>query len=211
MKPISKEAEAALFKDLQDGNEEAFTQICNQYQPLAMNLLREFVGTEFKHLQPDLRSDSRFILWNAAKNFDLTKGNRFSSYLRKCVLNEIWRNIKAGHKENEKIERYWHEIPDGSFKDVNSDGECEVTLTDSFPCRDESIIAALTPFCKGDKQKRLLEVICTDENIWYKNGRVNYTAVGRRLGTSGEAVRQMISKLGADKNLKSAICELVPR
>ena len=211
MKPISKETEAALFKEFQSGNEDSFTQILNQFQPLAVSVVQKFMGIDYNHLQPDLESDVHLILWNAAKHFDVTKGHRFSSYLRQCVIYHIWRTIKAGRKEREHIENYWHTIPDASFKNITSDGDCEVLVTDSFACRDEPILTELTPFCEGENQKRLLKLICTDEDIWYKNGHVNYSEIGRKLDTSGEAVRQIISKLRSNRNLKSALCELVPR
>ena len=211
MTPISKETEAALFKEFQSGNEDVFTQIFNQFQPLAMNFLSRFIGTDYKHLQPDLQSDVHLILWRATKNFDVTKGCRFSTYLRQCILNEIRRKIEAGRKESENIEKYWNEIGDASIKNATSEGGCEVLVRDSFPCSDESILAELMPFCKGKNQKRPVKLICTDAGIWYKNGHVNYTEIGRKLDTSGEAVRQMVLKLRSNRNLKSALCELVPR
>ena len=211
MEPISKEEEAVLFKEFQSDNEDALSQIIKQFQPLAMHFLKRFIGTNRKYLQQDVQSDIHLILWRAAENYDMAKGNRFSSYLRKCVLNEVTRKNKAGRKESKCIERYWNEIGDGAIKDFSSDGDCEVFVRDSFACRDEPILAELTPFCKGKNQKRLVKLICTDDGIWYKNGRVNYAAIGQRLGTSREAVRQMIFNLCSNQDFKSTLCQLIPR
>lgn len=209
MNRISKEAEVAVFKEFQDGNDDAFTQIFNQFRTLALSVMYELTDTAHKHLRTDLESDVNLVLWRAAKNFDLAKGNRFSSYLRKCLSNEIRRGIKAWRKQRGNVDICQNEVRQVSSEDVNTDGEPEVPVTDRFPCCDEPILSELTPFCKGEKQARLLETICTDERIWFNNNRVNCTAIGRRLGTTGEAVRQTISNLRSNQSLKSTLCELL--
>ena len=93
--------------------------------------------------------------------------------------------------------------------DVNTYSEAEISVTDRFPCSDEPILAELTRFCKREMQAKLLETICVDEQIWYNNGQANYTAIGRKLGISGEAVRQMITDLRSNKILKSTLYKLV--
>ena len=209
MNRISKAAEMTLFKEFQDGNDDEFTQIFNQFHMLALSFMHEFLDSDYKHLQPDLESDVNLVLWRAAKNFDLTKGNRFSSYLRRCVSNEIRRKIKAWQKESGNVGICQNGVRQMPPNDVNTDNEPEVPVTDRFPCCDEPILSELTPFCKGEKQARLLETICTDERIWFNNDCVNCTAIGRRLGTTGEAVRQTISNLRSNQNLKSTLCELL--
>ena len=210
MKPISKEAEEALFGKFQSGSESAFTKICQQFERLVLSYVRRrMVSSDYKHLQSDLESDVHLILWNAAKKFDSAKGWRFSAYLKKCVNNAVNRKIKKHCKESKHLEKYYRGALTEFVVDPNSDGGYEILVTDPFPCHDESILSEVTPFCKT-KESAIIGLIYNDEDVWYKNGNLNNAAIARKLGISREAVRRIIANLRTNRLLWSAIRELAP-
>ena len=209
MKGISKEAEAMLFQEFQRGDDKAFTKIYQQFEPLALSHMRmRMVSSNYKHLQPDLESDVRLILWNAAKKFNPAKG-RFSVYLTQCVNNAINQKIKKHCKESEHLEKYHRKAHIEFVVDPTSDGDYEIAITDPFPCHDESILSELTPFCTT-RELAVIGLIYNDEDIWYKNGKLNNAAIARKLGISRETVRRIIENLCANRLLWSTICELAP-
>ena len=210
MEPISKEAEEALFGKFQSGSESAFTKICQQFERLALSYVsRRMASSDYKHLQPDLESDVRLILWNAAKKFDPAKGWRFSTYLTQCVNNAINQEIKKHCKENKHLEKYYREVPTEFVVNPDSDGDYEIPVIDPFPCHDESILLELTPLCKPE-ELAIIGLIYNDEDVWHKNGNLNNAAIARKLGISREAVRRIIANLRTNLPLWSTICELAP-
>jgi DNA-directed RNA polymerase sigma subunit (sigma70/sigma32) len=167
------------------------------------------VSSDYKHLQTDLESDVRLILWNAAKKFDLAKGCRFSTYLTRCLDNTINQKIKRHCQERKSIEKYRHETSEECVVDLNSDGGYEIPVTDPFPCHDESILPELMSFCNAT-ELAIIGLICNDEDVWHKNGSLNNAEIARKLGISREAVRQTVVNLRTNQSLRSTICELAP-
>lgn len=210
MNSISKDAEVALFRKYQTGDKTAFDKIYQQFQPLAMSRLSKLIKEDCMHLRAELQSEAIEALWKATESFDLKRGCRFSTYATKYIDLAIISKMSEFRKSVKRTQKYFQQRPLQAIAGNDSDDDGEIAVSDSFPCRDESILKELAPFCKGSNQEKLVKVICTDGGIWHKNGRINYTAIGRNLGISGEAVRQIISHLRSNENLKSTLCELVP-
>ena len=211
MEAISKEAENALFDEFQNGSERAFTKIVQQFEQLALSQARKrMASSNYKHLQLDLESDVRLILWNAAKKFNPAKGCRFSTYLIRCINNEINQRTKKHNKESKHLEKYCREASIEFVVDSNSDGDYEISVIDPFPFHDEPILPELAPLCKP-KAMAILGLICSDEDVWYKNGNLNKASIARKLGISRETVRQIIANLRTNRTLRSTIHELTPR
>lgn len=208
MKRISKEAEAVVFREFQSGDEKAFTKIFQQFEPLALSRVRmRMVSSDYKHLQPDLESDVRLTLWNAAKTFNPAKGCRFSTYLIPCLDNTINRKVRGHCKERECIEKYRNETSEECVVDVNSDSDTEIAVNDRFPFHDEPILSELAPLCKP-KALAILGLIHNDEDVQHKNGNLNNAAIARKLGISRETVRRIIANLRTNQRLRSTIREL---
>lgn len=211
MGAISKEAENTLFDEFQSGSENAFTKIFQQFEPAVLKHLEiRMRSSGYEHLQTDLESDVRLILWNAAKTFNRAEGWRFSTYLTRCVDNAINRKIGGHRKEREGIEKYRHETSGEYIVAVNSDGNIEIAVNDRFPCHDEFILSELMPFCKPE-ELAILGLICNDNDVWHRNGNLNNAAVARKLGLSREMVRRIVKNLGTKQALRSTISELTPR
>ena len=206
----SKEEAVALIQEFQSGDEKVFTKICQQFERLALSYVGKRMGSSsYKHLQPDLESDVRLILWNAAKKFDPARGYPFPAYLKQCVNNAISEKIKKHYEESKHLEKYDRKVPIEFVVDPNSDGDYEIAVTDPFPCHDEPILSELTPFCKPE-ELAILGLICNDEDVWHKNGNLNNAAIARKLGISREAVRQIIKNLRTKQVIKSTLRELTP-
>ena len=210
MKSISKEAEEVLFGEFQGGSESAFTKIYQQFELLALSCMwKRMEYSNYKHLQPDLESDVRLILWNAAKKFDPAKGWRFSVYLTQCVNNAINRKIKEHCKESKYLEEYYRKTPIEFVVDSDSDEDYEIAVTDPSPFHDEPTLPKLTPFCKTKNESMIIRLICNNEDVCHKNGKLNNAAIGRKLRISRQAVGRIIANLRTNQLLKSTIRELI--
>ena len=121
----------------------------------------------------------------------------------------INRQVRQHRKECGPIGKHRYETSEECVVNANSDGDCEIPVTDPFPCRAESILPELTPFCKPE-ELAILGLIWTNEDVWHKNGNLNNAAIARKLGISRERVRQILVKLRTNKLLESTIRELVP-
>ena len=203
------EEEAALFQEFQSGDESAFTKIYQQFKPLVINRVNRVIDKNCNHLRDDLDSVANEALWNAAKSFDLERGCLFTTYAIRCIDRTIQRQMRKYDEERQHIKEYSHETFEEFVIDPNSDGDYEILVTDLFPCYDESILSELTPFCKT-KESAVIGLIYNDEDVWYKNGKLNNAAIARKLGISRETVRRIIANLRTNRPLWSTICELAP-
>lgn len=209
MGDTSKEEGVALIQEFQSGTESVFTKIYQQFKPLVISCVSKLIDQNCDHLREELESVAYEALWNAAKTFDLGRGFLFTTYATSCINYAIQRQMKKYRKERQHIKEYSYETFEEFVVDPNSDGDHEILVTDSFPCHDESILSELTPFCKT-KESAVIGLIYNDEDIWYKNGKLNNAAIARKLGISREAVRRIMANLRANRLLWSAICELAP-
>lgn len=208
---ISEESKNDLLVEFQTGCESAFTKIVEQFEHLTLNQVRMHMEySNYKHLQRDIESDVSLILWNAAKKFDSAKGSTFPAYLKQCVKNVIRQKIKKRREESKHLEKFYHSTFTEFVFDPSSDGDCEISVKDSFPCKDESILSELAPIFKP-KELAILRLICNDNDVWHKSGNLNNAAVARKLGLSRETVRKIVRNLAKNQSLRSAISELTPR
>ena len=211
MERISQEEAVALIQEFQNGDEKAFVKVHQQFERLALHYVEKRLGSSgYKHLRPDLEDDVYWMLWNAAKKFDPTKGYQFPAYLKQCVNNAISRQIKNHRAESKHLEKYCREVPI-KFVDPNSDGNYEIAVTDRFPHFRESILSELTSLCQRKSESAIIDLVCSADEVWHRSGALNNAALARRLGISREAVRRVIANLRTNRRLRSAICELIPR
>ena len=208
MRRISEE-EAALFQELQSGDERIFSKIHQQFKPLVISRVNKRIDEDCEHLRDDLKSAADEALWNAAKTFDLERGCLFTTYATRCIDRAIQHQMRKYREERQHIKEYSHEIFEECVIDVNSESGYEIPITDPFPCRTESILPELTQFCEPE-ELAVLGLIYNDEEVWHKNGNLNNAAIARKLGISRETVRRIIVNLHTNRPLWSTICELSP-
>ena len=205
----SKEEHAALIREVQNGDEKAFTKIYQQFKPLVISCVNKLIDQNCDHLREELESVADEALWNAVKTFDLERGFLFTTYATSCINHAIQRQMRKYCKERQHIKEYSHETFE-FVVDPNSDEDDEIAITDPFPCHDEPPLPKLTPFCKTKKESTIIELICNNEDVCHKNGKLNNAAIGRKLEISRQAVGRIIANLRTNQLLKSTICELVP-
>ena len=209
MRRISEE-EAVLFQEFQSGDKSAFTKIYQQFKPLVISRVNKIIDKNCNHLRDDLESIAIEALWNAAKTFDLERGCLFTTYATCCIDRTIQRHLSKYDEEKQHIKEYSYETFGQCVVAANSEGGYEIAVTDQFPCHDESILSELTLLCKPE-ELAILGLICSDQDVWYKNGNLNNAEIARKLGISREAVRRTLTKLRTNQFLKPTILKLVPR
>ena len=208
MESISKETEAALLREYQNGNQNVFDRIFQQFEPLAMSRVRKIIANDCEHLRAELESEAKEALWRAADTFDLERDCRFSTYATKYIDTAILSMMSEQRKRLKRTKKYFQQSPVECVVGGGSDYEVEIVSTDQFPCRDESILPELTPFCNPTEHK-IINMICNDEDIWHKNGNLNNASIARKQGISREAVRKALKNLRSNRHLKSRLQSLV--
>lgn len=207
---ISKEAEMALFREYQNDNKKAFDRIFQQFKPLAISRVNKLIVKDCEHLRAELESEAIEALWKAAKTFDLKQNCRFSTYATKFIDLAVNSKMSQHWKESKRIKRYFQRKPVECIACNNGDDDGEIAVTDPFPCRNESILSELAPYC-NTADFAILSMICNDEGIWHKNGNLNNAAIARKRDISRETVRQALQNLRSNRPLKSRLHKLMPR
>lgn len=115
---MSKEEEKECLKEMALGDEEARNRLIERNLRLVAYIAKKYTNTNFD--QEDLISIGTIGLIKGVNSFDVEKGNKLSTYISRCVENEILMQLRSTKKLNSEV--YLNE-PIGKDKDGN-----EVTL-----------------------------------------------------------------------------------
>ncbi len=98
---MSLENEIDIVKMAQNGDSEAITTIINEYKLIVKAKSRAFylVGGE----QEDLLQEGLIGVMNAIKNFDESKGIKFSTFANLCVTRQMITAIKMANRDKNNI------------------------------------------------------------------------------------------------------------
>ncbi len=98
---MSLENEINIVKMAQNGDNEAITTIINEYKLIVKAKSRAFylVGGE----QEDLLQEGLIGVMNAIKNFDESKGIKFSTFANLCVTRQMITAIKMANRDKNNI------------------------------------------------------------------------------------------------------------
>ncbi len=98
---MSLENEIGIVKLAQNGDNEALTTIISEYKQIVKAKSRAFylVGGE----QEDLLQEGLIGVMNAIKNFDESKGIKFSTFANLCVTRQMISAIKMANRDKNNI------------------------------------------------------------------------------------------------------------
>ncbi|MBP3800621.1 MAG: RNA polymerase sporulation sigma factor SigK [Clostridia bacterium] len=112
--PLTKEEEIDALQRLAIGDEEARNLLIERNLRLVAHVAKKYTNT--KSEQEDLISIGTIGLIKGINSFSIDKGSRLSTYVSRCIDNEILMHLRATKKLNSEV--YLNE-PIGKDKDDN--------------------------------------------------------------------------------------------
>ena len=130
--PLSKEEEQICLEKMANGDEEARNILIERNLRLVAYIAKKYSNTNYE--QEDLISIGTIGLIKGVNSFNLDKGSRLSTYVSRCIDNEILMHLRATKKLNSEV--YLNE-PIGKDKDGNVVTLQEVLENDERSIEDE--------------------------------------------------------------------------
>lgn len=130
--PLSKEEEQICLEKMANGDEEARNQLIEKNLRLVAYIAKKYANTNYD--QEDLISIGTIGLIKGVNSFSLDKGSRLSTYVSRCIDNEILMHLRATKKLNAEV--YLNE-PIGKDKDGNVVTLQEIIENDERNIEDE--------------------------------------------------------------------------
>ena len=112
--PLTKEEEIICLEKMANGDEEARNMLIERNLRLVAHVAKKYSNTKVD--QDDLISIGTIGLIKGVKSFSIEKGSRLSTYVSRCIDNEILMHLRATKKLNAEV--YLNE-PIGKDKDDN--------------------------------------------------------------------------------------------
>ena len=130
--PLSKDEERICLEKMANGDEEARNKLIERNLRLVAYIAKKYTNTNFE--QEDLISIGTIGLIKGVNSFNLDKGSRLSTYVSRCVENEILMFLRSTKKLNSEV--FLNE-PIGKDKDGNVVTLQEVLENDERSIEDE--------------------------------------------------------------------------
>lgn len=138
-KPLTAAQEKEYLRQMNQGSSEARTLLIEHNMRLVAHIIKKYAFTDKE--TDDLLSIGTIGLIKAVNTFDVSRGNRLSSYAAKCIDNEILMLLRAEKKMSREVSLY---EPMGTDKegneihlfDVIESGECDAS---EHYCKKEDI------------------------------------------------------------------------
>lgn len=128
---LSAEEEKKYIKLMEEGNEEAKNILIEHNLRLVAHVCKKYANTNID--QDDLISIGSIGLIKGINSYDSKKSIKISTYISKCIDNEILMHLRATKKTNSEV---YLEDPIGKDKDDNTVTLKEVLENDERPIED---------------------------------------------------------------------------
>jgi RNA polymerase primary sigma factor len=183
---LTKEKEIELGKIIRESSnaqevEEAVRTLVEANLGLVIGIARDYHSTELSF--DDRVQEGNIGLWEAARTFDYSKGNKFSSYATPVIKRKIidaLRRIKI------------IQLKTSSF-DTPIDEEDKRSLHDVI--EDESNVSPLDKIIQREENKKLLGKLKVEERrVLQEKLGMTYKEIGQELGKTPERARQINRK-----------------
>lgn len=112
--PLTIEEEKIYLNEMKNGNEEARNILIERNLRLVAHVVKKYSNTKVE--QDDLISIGTIGLIKGIKSFNIKKGSKLSTYVSRCIDNEILMYLRSTKKLNAEV--YLNE-PIGKDKDDN--------------------------------------------------------------------------------------------
>lgn len=186
---LSAEEEKKYIKLMEEGNEEAKNILIEHNLRLVAHVCKKYANTNID--QDDLISIGSIGLIKGINSYDSKKSIKISTYISKCIDNEILMHLRATKKTNSEV---YLEDPIGKDKDDNTVTLKEVLENDERPIEDVVDLKM--------KISKLYEKI---KNVLKNRER---TIIELRFGLNGEkpkTQKEIASDMGISRSYVSRI------
>ena len=99
--PLTKEEEIICLEKMANGDEEARNMLIERNLRLVAHVAKKYSNTKVD--QDDLISIGTIGLIKGVKSFSIEKGSRLSTYVSRCIDNEILMHLRATKKINAEL------------------------------------------------------------------------------------------------------------
>lgn len=130
--PLTSEEEKIYLEQMKNGDEEARNILIEKNLRLVAHVVKKYSNTKVE--QDDLISIGTIGLIKGINTFNVDKGSKLSTYVSRCIDNEILMHLRSTKKLNAEV--YLNE-PIGKDKDDNVVTLQEVLETDDKNIEDE--------------------------------------------------------------------------
>ena len=130
--PLTSEEEKIYLEQMKNGDEEARNILIERNLRLVAHVVKKYSNTKVE--QDDLISIGTIGLIKGINTFNVDKGSKLSTYVSRCIDNEILMHLRSTKKLNAEV--YLNE-PIGKDKDDNVVTLQEVLETDDKNIEDE--------------------------------------------------------------------------
>ncbi len=186
---LSAEEEKKYIKLMEEGNEEAKNILIEHNLRLVAHVCKKYANTNID--QDDLISIGSIGLIKGINSYDSKKSIKISTYISKCIDNEILMHLRATKKTNSEV---YLEDPIGKDKDDNTVTLKEVLENEERPIEDVVDLKM--------KISKLYEKI---KNVLKNRER---TIIELRFGLNGEkpkTQKEIASDMGISRSYVSRI------
>ena len=187
--PLTKEEEQEALKRLENGDEEARNLLIEKNLRLVVHVCKKY--TNVKVDQDDLLSIGTIGLIKGINSFNLKKGSKLSTYVSKCIDNEILMYLRSTKKLNAEV--YLNE-PIGTDKDNNV-----ITLEEVLESDEKSIEEVVDTKMKIKKMYNKIKKILKDRER---------TIIELRFGLTGgkpKTQKEIAKMMGISRSYVSRI------
>lgn len=114
-KPLTAAQEKEYLRQMNQGSSEARTLLIEHNMRLVAHIIKKYAFTDKE--TDDLLSIGTIGLIKAVNTFDVSRGNRLSSYAAKCIDNAIlsrmrlWFQTSIPRAEKNRDGVFWHRYP----------------------------------------------------------------------------------------------------
>ena len=187
--PLTKEEEQEALKRLENGDEEARNLLIEKNLRLVVHVCKKY--TNVKVDQDDLLSIGTIGLIKGINSFNLKKGSKLSTYVSKCIDNEILMYLRSTKKLNAEV--YLNE-PIGTDKDNNV-----ITLEEVLESDEKSIEEVVDTKMKIKKMYNKIKKVLKDRER---------TIIELRFGLTGgkpKTQKEIAKMMGISRSYVSRI------
>lgn len=195
--PLTSEEEKVYLEQMKNGNEEARNILIERNLRLVAHVVKKYSNTKIE--QDDLISIGSIGLIKGINSFNIDKGSKLSTYVSRCIDNEILMYLRSTKKLNAEI--YLNE-PIGKDKDDNI-----VTLQEVLENNDRTIEDEVDLKIKIKKlYNKISEVLKDREKTIIE---LRFGLDGNKPKTQHEIAKMMgISRSYVSRIETKAICKL---
>ncbi len=196
--PLGEEEEAHYLRLWeQDGDNTARQKLIEHNLRLVAHIAKKYDNTNED--QDDLISIGSIGLMKAVRTFRTDKGTKLATYAARCIENEILMHLRSTKRLRQE---YYLLEPIGTDREGN-----EITLMDTLPTDDDSIMQQVEKAMEQHKLAELLQVLTRRERLVLE---LRYGLIDGVRSTQREIARELrISRSYVSRIEKRAIQRLI--